>query len=451
MNANKKSCAATLANHPTKFDITLIDSAPQTGGQATSLTLDPTKYGASWLNDGVQGGSGIFKHTFKFFQEYGYEPHEVKLQVAFGKGRDSFFTNVFPSVLVDRFAGEIRKLGRVLKCIKYGFPVLGLFPVKVILRLFCFSTEFGNRMLLPLLALFLGTGQQTPNVNAALLERLFDDPASRLWDYDPDGLLTNLPTMYTFPRLGRFYEDWSSDLRGRGVRILLESEIGVIKRDSSGVVLTIQTPQGQRTESFDEMVLCTPADEALKLLGRHATWREKWVLRGVKFFDDVTITHSDADYFNSIFETEVKDELCAPATNSKRKEQLDFATARSRCEEDGWTGFNPMYYTHSYANEQDKIEMGFDCSNYQHQFREAVGVGHAPYPPDRHVYQTIFLNKERQDLWTWDSIDHRKIIGKKWWHQFGHRWQHYARVVPGMMFINGKNRTQYAGAWTMVV
>jgi hypothetical protein len=109
-----------------------------------------------------------------------------------------------------------------------------------------------------------------------------------------------------------------------------------------------------------------------------------------------------------------------------------------------------MYFTHSYESEQDKIEMGFDCSNYQHQFREAVGEGNAPLAPERHVYQTIFLDKERSDLWTKDAIDKNKVIGEKWWHQFGHRWQHYLRVVPGMMFVNGENSTVFAGAWTLV-
>lgn len=41
--------------------------------------------------------------------------------------------------------------------------------------------------------------------------------------------------------------------------------------------------------------------------------------------------------------------------------------------------------------------------------------------------------------------------GRKWWHQFGHRWQHYLQVVAGMMFINGTNRTLYAASWSMVV
>lgn len=34
-----------------------MEAEPQTGGQATSIPLDESKYGSSWLNDGVQGGS----------------------------------------------------------------------------------------------------------------------------------------------------------------------------------------------------------------------------------------------------------------------------------------------------------------------------------------------------------------------------------------------------------
>lgn len=39
-----------------------------------------------------------------------------------------------------------------------------------------------------------------------------------------------------------------------------------------------------------------------KMLDRNATWREKYVLGGVKFFNDITITHSDSEYFQKIFE-----------------------------------------------------------------------------------------------------------------------------------------------------
>ena len=129
------------------------------GGQATSTSLDKSKYGADWLNDGVQGGSPIFRHTFNFFKKYGHEPKDVRLQVAFGKGQDSFWTNVFPSQLVDKYSGDIKKFGKVLKIIKWGMPVIGLIPIRVMLRIFFFTPDFGNKMVYPLIALFLGTGR----------------------------------------------------------------------------------------------------------------------------------------------------------------------------------------------------------------------------------------------------------------------------------------------------
>jgi uncharacterized protein with NAD-binding domain and iron-sulfur cluster len=53
----QQSCAATLAQHPKDFKVTIIERMDVTGGQATSISLDKSKYGAGWMNDGVQGGS----------------------------------------------------------------------------------------------------------------------------------------------------------------------------------------------------------------------------------------------------------------------------------------------------------------------------------------------------------------------------------------------------------
>ncbi|OJJ45093.1 hypothetical protein ASPZODRAFT_134521 [Penicilliopsis zonata CBS 506.65] len=455
------SCAASLAAHPDRFAVTLVDVASLTGGQATSIPLDASQFGASWLNDGVQGGSPIFRHTFRFFRQHGHEPQPVQLQVAFGKGRDAFFTNVFPSPLIEASRPEILKLGRVLKCIKYAMPILGLVPVKTLLSLFRFSAHFGTRVVLPLLALFLGTGNQTPNVPCILLERLFDDPQMRLWEYDADSLLPNRPTMYTFPNLGDFYRDWTADLQARGVEVLLNTRTEILRRHPrDGVTLSFTTSTSTPAESahstsvkrdFDYLVLCTQPDESKNLLGSLATWKEKYVLGGVRFYNDLTITHCDAAYFTRTFETQCTPDLCVEKKKDKaRDERIAFAQSSSACQSDGWQGFHPMYYTHSYANAPECIEMGFDCSNYQHQFRQALGEGNPSPPPDRHVYQTIFLDDSRRDLWTCDEIDADKVIARKEWHQFGHRWQHYLRVVPGMMFLNGKNRTFYAGSWTMV-
>ncbi|MCJ1434055.1 hypothetical protein MMC27_003421 [Xylographa pallens] len=459
-----QSCAATLAQHPNKFRVTIIERMGVCGGQATSISLDKKKYGSSWLNDGVQGGSPIFRHTFNFFRRYGHEPHEVKLQVAFGKGTDGFWTNVFPSHLVEQHSADIKKFGKVLKIIKYMMPVLGIVPIKTMLRMFFFSKDFGDKMVFPLIALFLGTGNQTANVSCAILERLFDDPNMKLWDYDPDTLLPNLPTMVTFPNLDQFYKDWCTDLRSKGVDIRLLTDVtAIVERSKRGVVLrtrpfdaNLQDRAGEHTgpatttETFDEMVLAILADDAKRLLGKTASWRERFVLGGARFYDDITVTHSDINYFQKIYETQFNPDLAAQPKSRAQEDQISFAKNDTPGPGGEPSGYRPMYYTHSYAQDPQKIEMSFDCTNYQHQFRiEQDGIK-APVPYDSHVFQSIFLDKTNRHLWTMDQIDESKIIEKKWWHQLGHRWQHYIRVVPGMMFINGRNHTWYAGSWTLV-
>lgn len=292
----------------------------------------------------------------------------------------------------------------------------------------------------------------------------------KLWDYDPETLLPNLPQMVTFPHLERFYGDWKDDLVSKGVEIRTNTDVTGIRSRSKkdGVVLTTapfdpekgKTDSGQREgrhtgsesapEKYDELVMCVLADDALKILGKTATWKERFVLGGARFFDDITITHSDSKYFQQNYETHFNPELCAKPKNKQQEEQIAFAKSEQKGQDGEPPGYRPMYYTHSYPEDMQKIEMAFDCTNYQHQFREDHGADKAPIEYDQHVFQSIFLDKTHSDLWTIDQIDESKIIERKWWHQLGHRWQHYVRVVPGMMFLNGKNSTLFAGSWTLV-
>lgn len=325
-------------------------------------------------------------------------------------------------------------------------PILGLVPISVMLRVFFFSKEFGDKMVYPLIALFLGTGNQTANVPSAIVERLFADTNMKLWDYDPDTLLPNLPKMVTFDHLHEFYNKWGEDLRQRGVDIRTDTEVeSVLSRSGKNVKLRIKTKSTEQSadEDFDELVLCVLADEALRILGKTATWREKLVLGGATFYDDMTVTHTDTNYFESHYETRFKSELCAEPKTEDQREQVAVSKG-----EGSSVGFRPMYYTYTYQQAPRLIDMSFNCSNYQHQLRHPCLHSKDAFEP---VYQTIFLNKDQRDLWTVDKIDENKIIKRNWWHQLGHRWQHYLRVVPGMMFLHGRNSTWFAGSWTLVV
>lgn len=106
--------------------------------------------------------------------------------------------------------------------------------------------------------------------------------------------------------------------------------------------------------------------------------------------------------------------------------------------------FKPMYYIKMYPKDLTKLEMCFDCTNYQGQFPAEV-------PFDNHIFQTIFLNKERDGhLWSKDEINPDKIIREDWWHQLCHSFTHYIFVIPFMMFLQGHKHVRYAAAWTLV-
>ncbi len=179
---------------------------------------------------------------------------------------------------MEKHRSDIKKFGKFLQLIKWTLPVLGLLPIGLMLRLMFFSRDFGDKMVYPLIALFLGTGNQTAHVPCAIVERLFDDPNMKLWQYSPDTLLPNLPTMVTFANLGEFYAAWRRDLEVRGVEFRLETEVaGITARSEQGVALLIRPAASEDAgqsdlaqETFDELVLCVLADEALRLLGRHA-------------------------------------------------------------------------------------------------------------------------------------------------------------------------------------
>ena len=445
------SAAYHLSQHPEKFDITIIDAASYCGGQAFSIPLDKNRYGASWCNQGVQGGSYIFHHTLTMFQRQGFHADPVDLQVSFGTG-DTFWSNVFPTVLLVRHQKEVKRLFTMLKLLRRLEVLFALIPLRLVFKMFFFSEEFINTIALPMTALFLGTGNATPEVPAMAFERLCTSPTYGMW-YPPDKntVVHNQPPMVVFPNLSNFYYTWMTDLISRGVTVRLSTELTeILQRNDRDVVvkLNLRSPVGDEGDStdggpelplgeefYDEIVLCCLADTAKRVLGRTADWKEKKVLGSAKFSDDITITHNDSDYMKKHYENFYREDLAITTVNGiDQSSRTDFAV----------DSFRPMYYIKMYEDDMSKLEMCFDTTNYQSQFPEKV-------PFEQHVFQTIYLNKDRdRKLWTDNEISEDKIIKKDWWHQLCHNYTHYLLVVPWIMFLQAKNHTRFAGSWTLV-
>ncbi|MCJ1478083.1 hypothetical protein MMC13_006758 [Lambiella insularis] len=457
------SCAHHLSQHPEKFDVTLIDAVDYCGGQAFSIPIDKEKHGANWLNQGVQGGSNIFHHSMTMFARQGHHADPVKLQVSFGKD-DKFWTNVFPTKLLERHAKEIKRFQTMLKIVRWFEVFFAIIPIKILMKMFFFSEEFSNTVALPMVALFLGTGNYTPEVPTIILERLVTSPTYGMW-YPGDKLsvASNLPPMVVFPNFSNFYEDWRKNLIERGVEVRLSTELTqIVRRDKNGVIVKMikRTPEPDHhnassawaspqsdphggadadakegEEHYDELVLCVLADTAKRVLGSTASFRERKVLGSAKFSDDITVTHSDSDYMKRHYENFYNPEQAVSS--------LDGVDQTVRIEM-AKKSFKPMYYIKEYPEDLSKLEMCFDCTNYQAQFPPEVKF-------EDHVFQTIFLNKKRDGhLWSIDEIDESKIIRKDWWHQLCHSFTHYLFVIPWMWLLQGRRHTRFAAAWTLI-
>ncbi|TFK71507.1 nucleotide-binding domain-containing protein [Pluteus cervinus] len=493
--ATGMSAAYALSHHPDKFETTVYERSLYAGGMATSVPIDKERFGADYINDGVQGASPVFYNTYAIFEKLGFVASDVEMQVSFGRDATEFWSNVFPSKAIDEFTPDIRKFGTVLKIIKAFEVLFAIISVSAMLRLFWFSKSFGDTIVFPLVALFFGTGNQTPFVSSAILERVFMDDNMRLFEYSPDTFLASIPKMKAFPRLSILYERWKSFVEEQGqgsVRVVLGREVTRIQRSSRkrGAIEVWSRPtKGTNNEQevvdpagseyyevFDEIIICTDADAALKILGSDATFLERRVLGNVKYLWDVTVTHSDLNYMEKYYRVAYDPRLASSKTkeNEERRRRCEYAEKN----------FAPLYFIRSYPTDKSKIEMSFDLTNYQPQFDgvsphgprapeceelsapdgEEEGRGRPSRSPaqsdnsqrkiplDRHVFQTIFLDNspDSSGLWSKDEIQPEKVILQKWWKQQSHRWQHYAGTVPWMGLINGKNHTYFAGAWTVL-
>ena len=96
------SAAYALSLHPDLFSVTLFERSSCPGGMATSHPIDLAKFGADYVNDGVQGASPVFYNTYAMFDRLGFSASPVGMQVSFGRDHGDFWSNVFPSETIDR-------------------------------------------------------------------------------------------------------------------------------------------------------------------------------------------------------------------------------------------------------------------------------------------------------------------------------------------------------------
>lgn len=367
------------------------------GGVASSCKV---KNGSQVINDQVQGGAPSYRHNLMLLEQFGFKPTPVMMRIAFGTG-DKQWTNHSPSPLTTKLQSEIKRFGATLKWINRLEPLFIFMPIDKVLRMFRFSEDFRLQMVLPLVALFFGTGNQTPQVAAAVIARVFLDPDLRLFDYCPQRLLNSVPEMFAFPVLEEVFttiannSDYALHCNRPLKRALRQKGGSILAEDGLGNV-----------EEFDELVYACDAETVLKTMA-NPTWLERRLLSNVEYYNDYCLTHEDEHYMQRQYDMKL--------------EQRD------------------NYFVRTYPDCPSKIEMSFNLSTYQPHLKEA-GLN---------IYQTYYLDARDKDKWTDGDVAKDKVLCSRWMRQFAHTWKHFAFWAPWGRFIQGTKHTWLCGSYTL--
>jgi predicted NAD/FAD-binding protein len=198
------ACAWNLAQSGVTESITLLEPGPHPGGVASTIAHD---IGGTMLriNIGVQGGAESYNNVKNLHDTVGKSMRsDAAMKVSFGKDACNW-TNIADGQLLKSMRPEIARFGKVLRWIYRLEPLTAFIPIDPLLRVLGFSVEFRHHLVIPLVALFFGTGNRTPHVSAALIARVFHDPRLRLFDYDAERLLSQTPKMFAFSPLEEIY------------------------------------------------------------------------------------------------------------------------------------------------------------------------------------------------------------------------------------------------------
>jgi predicted NAD/FAD-binding protein len=407
------SAAWSLSRYPDRFDVSVYEKNSQAGGVATTENVEVMPGVFCDINDGVQGGSSSYRNSILLHQQVGFNPSPVHMRVSFGQESHAW-TNYLPSdsngIEIQQLQSEIGRFGRYLKFISWFEPIFIFIPIWLTTRLFCLSSRFTNAMLYPLTALFFGTGNQTANVSSALIARVFLDPDLKLFDYNSKRLLASQADMFAFDKLSDIYQSLVTkciQLSNKQTKFYFNQPITRISSTN------VYTNFDRLVDSFDFIIFACDAETVLKILDKPSRIQQA-VIGNVRYFDDVTYTHTDLEYMNTHYNV-----------------HLDF----------------DQYFIHTDMNDPSRpLEMSFNLSNYQPHL---IALKEQQYP-NLNIFQTIFLNKLESNKWTIDKLNKKKIILERWWRQFAHVWQHFLFTVPLMRFIQKENRNiLFAGAYTM--
>ena len=388
--------AWALHHHPDRFDFRLYEAREQIGGNAVTADM-PQNDGSSIPFDISVTACipSVYHHILLLMEEFGIELIDTRFSYSV-KYAGRVYAHDFDSEISEELRAEIAKFQRVLRRLHWiGWLTRSQSKLLNALNPFNYISMGTVLKLGGFSQDFRYRILKPMFVNFLMATQVFDMPAALFTRYLEFFDIETATPMHTWDQgTRRIYENLSANFRDK---IYLNRPVRKVYRQSSCVV--VEDEDGVR-DTFDEVIFACNANQTLAILDNPTTL-ERYILSSIRYDTNLhhhAIVHSDSSV--------LPDNEAKPlSTRSNHIEQ--------------------------YGDRPDNYEITYIMHNQQPWANRSD-------KPCLVTYNSI------------SPIDERKII-KKWSFQhIVHDVRHIALLVNLFHFIQGRRRTWYCGAHTLI-
>ena len=388
--------AWALNRHPDRFDFTLYEASDHLGGNAVTADMPQADGTAIPFDISVTACiPSVYQHLVRFLRDHDIDLIDTRFSYSV-KYHGEIYAHDLDSTIRATLQPEIARFQRVLAFLK-AFNWLNRSRSTVLAMLNPFNyVSMGT---------VLNWGRFSGDfrykilkpmfVNFLMATNVFDMPAALFSYYLEFFDIEGATPMKTWDRGSRrIYEAMSADFRDR---ILLNCAVRKVRRSATGVSVEDETG---RTAEFDDVVFACNGNQTLMLLDEPTRF-EAGLLSSIRYESELhnhAIVHSDASVLP-------ENEAEPLETRSNHIEQ--------------------------YGSRPDNYEITYIMHNQQPWAKQSDRPCLVTYNPIK-------------------PIDEEKIVERRWFQHVVHDVRHIGLVVPLFRFMQGKRRSWYCGAHTLI-
>ncbi|MFT7475319.1 MAG: putative NAD/FAD-binding protein [Verrucomicrobiales bacterium] len=271
-------------------DVTLYEAADRLGGHANTVVLDDRQTPISVDTGFIVYNEQTYPNLIGLLAELGVATEASDMSFSFSDPGRLEYAGRASGLLRNRAIVESPRFRRMivdlLRFRKHGRTLLTEADgatIGQVLRANRYSDGFIRDYVVPM----------TAAVWSANGEQILDYPAESLLRFlDNHGLIriTGAPQWRTVSGGSREYVQRLHDrLTNCGAKVLTSAPVQSVTSRGDSVAVTA----GDRSETFDHVVLATHSDQSLRMLGNEATPGERRVLGAIRYESNVAVLHRD--------------------------------------------------------------------------------------------------------------------------------------------------------------